>query len=92
MNTITVEKVKKACLEAKKEGDLVYVVEERGMPSLWVNSADAYNGISIGTAIIQVLHPTDVLEYNNFTRSRQGYTYYCSVEELIEELNEEYGD
>lgn len=88
MNTVTVEKLREALKEAKKENAYVYVVETGGYPDIWVNDA-SYNNVAQGVYVIQLL-TTDILDDGYFMRVKDNVQEYLTLEEFVAELDAKY--
>lgn len=88
MNKITVEKLKQALKEAKREGAYVYVVETAGEPQIWVNDA-SYNNVAQGVYVIELL-TADILETGDFMRVKDNIQEYLTLEDFVAELDAKY--
>lgn len=88
MNTVTVEKLREALKEAKKENAYVYVVETAGEPQIWVNDA-SYNNVAQGVYVIQLL-TTDILDDGYFMRVKDNVQEYLTLEDFVAELDAKY--
>jgi hypothetical protein len=78
------EVLQKALREAKRKMANIYLVESKGEPEIWVNSASA-NNVRMGTPVIKVLSYGEIEEDNIIYKD----TIY-SIGEFCELINNQY--